>query len=131
MPHHSKMLRPLHGELYVSQSGRFEIIVCILYSRRIHGFRQPLKSVGSEFGQQTGDISEVMSWGTVGNTRLPRTRTKRKALQTGGPYDLLRGFQQGGAKVSMMISITFARRRRFLSRCLAHGFRKDKYLNQS
>jgi hypothetical protein len=59
------MFRPLHCELYVSQTGGFEIIVCILYSRRIHSFRQPLKSVGSQFGQQAGDISEVVSWGTM------------------------------------------------------------------
>ena len=59
------MFRPLHCELYVPQPGRFEIIVCILYSRRIHGFRQALKSLGSEFGQQAGDISEVVSWGTM------------------------------------------------------------------
>jgi hypothetical protein len=59
------MFRPLHSELYVPQTGRFEIIVCILYSRRIHGFRQPLESVGSQFGQQAGDISEVVSRGTM------------------------------------------------------------------
>jgi hypothetical protein len=59
------MFRPLHCELYVPQSGGLKIIVCILYSRRIHGFGQPLESVGSQFGQQAGDVSEVVSWGTV------------------------------------------------------------------
>jgi hypothetical protein len=59
------MFRPPDCELYVPQTGRFEIIVCILYSRRIHGFRQPLESVDGQFGQQAGDISEVMSWGTM------------------------------------------------------------------
>jgi hypothetical protein len=59
------MFRPLHCELYVPQTGRFEIIVCILYSRRIHGIRQPLKPVGSQFGQQASDIAKVVSWGTM------------------------------------------------------------------
>jgi hypothetical protein len=59
------MLWPLHCELYVPQPGRFEIIVCISYSHRIHGFRQPLESVSSQFGQQARDISEVVIWGTV------------------------------------------------------------------
>jgi hypothetical protein len=120
------MFWPLHCELYVSQPGRLEIIVCILYSRRIHGLRQAFESVGGEFGEQAGDVSEVVSWGTMGNARLPRTRTQRKPLQAGIPYDLLRGFQQGRTKVSVMISITFARRRRFRSRCVAHDFTKDK-----
>jgi hypothetical protein len=59
------MFRPFHCELYVPQPGRFEIIVCVLYSRRTHAFRQPLESVGSQFGQQAGDISEVVSRGTM------------------------------------------------------------------
>jgi hypothetical protein len=59
------MFRPLHCELYVPQPGRLEIIVSILYSRRSHGFRQPLESVDSQFGQQAGDISEVVSRGTM------------------------------------------------------------------
>jgi hypothetical protein len=59
------MFRPLHCELYVSQTRRLEIIVCILYSRRIHGFRQLLESVGSEFGQQAGEISKVVSRGAM------------------------------------------------------------------
>jgi len=126
MPHHPKMFRPLHCELYIPQPGRFEIIVCIPYSRWTHGFRQPLKSVGSQFGQQAGEISEVVSWGAMGNTRLPRTRAQRKPLQAGVPYDLLRRFQQGRTKVSVMISITFAHFRRFRSRYVAHHFTKDK-----
>jgi hypothetical protein len=59
------MFRPLHCELYVPQPGRFKIILCILYPRRIHGFRQALESVGSQFSQQAGDISEVVSRGTM------------------------------------------------------------------
>jgi hypothetical protein len=120
------MFRPLHGELYVPQPGRFETTICILYSRRIHGFRQTLESVGSQFGQQAGDISKVVSWGTMRNARLPRTCAQRKPLQAGFSYDLLRGFQQGRTKVSVMISITFARDRGFWSRCAAHDYEKDK-----
>jgi hypothetical protein len=67
--HHSKMFRPLHRELYVPQPGRLEIIVCIFDSLRIHGLRQPLESLGSQFGQQAGDISEVVSRRTMRDPR--------------------------------------------------------------
>ena len=119
-PHHAEMFRPLHCELYVTQPGCFKIIVSILNFRRIHGFRQPFESVGSQFGQQAGDVPEVVSRGAMGNACLPRTRAQRKTLQAGVPYDLLRGFQQGRTKVSVMISITFAYCRGFGSRCVAY-----------
>jgi hypothetical protein len=121
-PHHTEVFRPMHRKLYVPQSSCFEVVLRILHLLRIHGFGKSLEALSSEFGQQTREVTKMVSRGTMGNARLTRTGAQRQSLHAGVPYDLLRGFQQGGAKVSMVISVTFARCRSFLSGTSGHGF---------
>jgi hypothetical protein len=121
-PHHPEVFRPLHRKLYVPQSSRFEVILRILHLLRIHGFGKSLEALSSEFGQQTREVPKMVSRGTMGNACLTRTGAQRKRLHAGGPYDLLRGFQQRGTEISMVISVTFASCRSFLSRSTGHGF---------
>ncbi len=125
-PHHPEVFRPLHRKLYVPQSSRFEVILRMLHLLRVHGFCKSLEALSSEFGQQTREIAKVVSRGTMGNACLTRTGAQRKRFQTGIPYDLLCRFQQRGTEVSMVISVTFARRRSFLSRTTGHSFQKNK-----
>ena len=89
------MFRPAHGKLYVPQSGCLEFIIGVLYVLQTHGFRQAVETLDREFGQQPGEVSEVVSRRPVRNTRFPRTGTKRQSFDPGFPNDLLRRLQQG------------------------------------
>jgi hypothetical protein len=81
-PHHPEVLGPLHGKPDVTQACRFEIVLRVLYLSGTHGLRKPLEALGGEFGQQTGDIFEVVSRSTMGDTGLPRTGAQRQGLKT-------------------------------------------------
>ena len=98
------MFRPAHGKLYVPQSGSLEFIVSVRYLLRTHRFRQAVETLQRAFGQQSSDVSEVVSRCTVRNARSPRTGTQRQSFHTGFADDLLRRLQQGGPEIAMVIT---------------------------
>jgi len=114
-PHNSEMFRPTHGKLNVTKAGRLEFVVCVLYLLRTHRFRQTIETLDREFGQQPGNISEVVSRRTVGNACSPRAGTERQSFDTGLADDLLRRLQQRGAEIPMVIAISLACHRRISS----------------